>query len=390
MQTTKPKNLNKFWKKNDTKSKPSPYLKIFICSLFFLLLSALIYIISINFPTFIEKNYSLKVYKFLSENFSNINSLSHFSIAEFFIISLIFLSLLFIIMLIIRLIKNKKKRIKTLGKFVCVLIFSLSIITMLFSLFCLPNYYRYTFAHYCNFDVQPTSKQNLELLCIELVDKANTQRELIFEEENGVAISSLSTRELAIKCNEGYVNLLRKHPKWTDILQVSTTAKAKPIFFSKLLSYAKINGFFFPLIFEANVNVHTVDTDIPASICHELAHVSGFMLEDEANFIAYLACNESSDSFVKYSGTMLAMTHALNALFEQDKNAYAEISTNLSQKVKNDINADLVYYQAHDTSFGDFSQAVNNVYLKANNQENGTKSYGAMVDLLLAEYNSRK
>ena len=32
------------------------------------------------------------------------------------------------------------------------------------------------------------------------------------------------------------------------------------------------------------------------------------------------------------------------------------------------------------------SKAVNDVYLKANDQEDGMKSYGRMVDLLLAEY----
>jgi hypothetical protein len=35
------------------------------------------------------------------------------------------------------------------------------------------------------------------------------------------------------------------------------------------------------------------------------------------------------------------------------------------------------------------ADAVNNTYLKSNNQEDGVKSYGRMVDLLLAERRTR-
>lgn len=37
----------------------------------------------------------------------------------------------------------------------------------------------------------------------------------------------------------------------------------------------------------------------------------------------------------------------------------------------------------------EISNSVNNTYLKANGQEDGVKSYGRMVDLLLAEYRSQ-
>ncbi|MFQ8979614.1 MAG: DUF3810 family protein [Waltera sp.] len=40
----------------------------------------------------------------------------------------------------------------------------------------------------------------------------------------------------------------------------------------------------------------------PATMCHELAHIRGYIYEDEANFIAFLACVESDDSTFQYAG----------------------------------------------------------------------------------------
>lgn len=53
------------------------------------------------------------------------------------------------------------------------------------------------------------------------------------------------------------------------------------------MSYLDISGIYCPFTFEANVNVHMNDVLIPVTMCHELSHLSGYMREDEANFIAF-------------------------------------------------------------------------------------------------------
>ena len=42
--------------------------------------------------------------------------------------------------------------------------------------------------------------------------------------------------------------------------------------------------------------------------------------------------------------------------------------------------------QFEDTTAAQVGESMNNAYLKANKQTDGTKSYGRMVDLLLAEW----
>ena len=65
------------------------------------------------------------------------------------------------------------------------------------------------------------------------------------------------------------------------------------------------------------------------------------------------------------------------------------MSEGLSEGVRRDLAASSAYYQAHHTSFGEFSTKVNDTYLKVNSQPQGVATYGRMVDLLLAERRGR-
>ena len=60
------------------------------------------------------------------------------------------------------------------------------------------------------------------------------------------------------------------------------------------MSYADIAGMYFPFTVESNINADGPFFTIPATMGHEMAHQCGFMREDEANFIGYLACKDAS------------------------------------------------------------------------------------------------
>ena len=129
-----------------------------------------------------------------------------------------------------------------------------------------------------------------------------------------------------------------------------------------------------PFTMEANVNVDIADYSIPVTMLHELAHQRGFMREDEANFIAYLAGMNSDNLEIMYSSTMLALIISGNVLYGQDG-------------IKKDIRANTEYWSKYeDTVISTVSTKINDTYLKANAQADGVKSYGRMVDLLLAKY----
>ena len=250
------------------------------------------------------------------------------------------------------------------------------------------NYYRHTFTQMSGLAPVASPLEELESLCRELAADANALREGLPEDAAGVTLLVQSHQEMARAAATSYQQLMEDQPGW-DYFQLSTRCLPKAVFFSEAMSYMEIVGVFFPYTDEANVNVHTTDFDIPFAACHELAHISGFMREDEANFLAYAACRASEDQFFRYSGALTAYIHAGNALYAKDPERWRSMSEVLSEGVRRDLAASSAYYQAHHTSFGEFSTKVNDTYLKVNSQPQGVATYGRMVDLLLAERRGR-
>ncbi len=83
----------------------------------------------------------------------------------------------------------------------------------------------------------------------------------------------------------------------------------KAMYFSKFMSQQYMAGWYFPFSLEANYNDMMYVASIPSTMCHELSHLRGFILEDEANFISYLACENSGNQLFEYSGVLMAISY---------------------------------------------------------------------------------
>ena len=88
---------------------------------------------------------------------------------------------------------------------------------------------------------------------------------------------------------------------------------------------------------EAHYNPNIPAYNQPAVLCHELSHLKGFMREDEANYIAYLACMASEDPNIRYSGLMLAYTHSINALYSADYTRFEPVRLMLCDQAELDF-----------------------------------------------------
>ncbi len=75
----------------------------------------------------------------------------------------------------------------------------------------------------------------------------------------------------------------------------------KGLCLSGFYSQQYIMGYYFPFSMEANYNQQMYLTNLPVTMCHELSHLKGFIREDEANFIGYLACVDSDEPIFRYS-----------------------------------------------------------------------------------------
>ena len=63
-----------------------------------------------------------------------------------------------------------------------------------------------------------------------------------------------------------------------------------------------IGGYTYPYTMEITWNRYCDELYYPTLLAHEASHHQGYYQENEANFIAFLACTHSEDPVVRYSG----------------------------------------------------------------------------------------
>ena len=157
----------------------------------------------------------------------------------------------------------------------------------------------------------------------------------------------------------------------------------KPVWISEILSYQHLTGVYSPFSIEANYNADMTDYNIPFTMCHELSHLRGFMSEDEANFIAYLSCIKSESEEFRYSGFLSGWLYVINALYGENTEKYEELCERLNINALKDLQANNSFWDKYDGITAEVADRVNDIYLKANRQIDGVKSYGKVVDLML-------
>jgi hypothetical protein len=277
---------------------------------------------------------------------------------------------------------KKKARPKMLFDALCAVLATLSYLVLGFVVLCAPNYHRQPFTYYSQHVVEPATLEELEDLSVILGQRAGELRALVAENDQGqVLLTGKNLYAVAAQANLVMENLSATYPVLGGI-----TPPPKPVASSFVLNQLKLSGFFFPYFTEANFNTKMPAAEMPFTMLHELAHAQGFMREDEANFIAYLACRDSDNPDFAYSGNLMALRYCLSALSGADTEAYNRVYEGLSEPVQRDIIEARTHWGRYDGTLADLSDRVNDVYLRVNSQPAGTRSYGQVVDLLIAEY----
>ena len=162
--------------------------------------------------------------------------------------------------------------------------------------------------------------------------------------------------------------------------------KPKPLLNAWILSVQKLSGVYSPFTVEANYNSAMTDYNIPFTACHELSHLKGFMQEQEANFIAFLAGITYDDPEFQYSSYLTGWIYCMNVLRDADEEAWAQVRSGLSGEVEPDLLANSRFWARYDGAAAEAADRINDRYLQANGQKEGIKSYDRMVDLIVEYY----
>ena len=344
-------------------------------------------------------SYSNTIYPYWTRTLGALFGFLPFSVFEFLIIGAIIFVLFHIVRLIVILIKNRHKstRFYFWYHFKKSLL-NLSVIVLsvflMYTLTCGINYYRLPFSVCANISTDKYSTKELENLCRLLANDLNTLSHDVSRDSEG--IFTTDNIDMSKEASIAMEALSVKYPCLIDFYP-----NAKPVLFSKFMSYTGISGIYSPFTIEANYNNHMPDIEKPMTICHELSHLSGYMLEDEANFIGYLGCIKSKLPEFKYSGTFIAFIYASNAYYEAGNiDTYYEIMDSLNDDVMRDMEYHSNYWYSdevnieieignNEINMSDVSNEINNSYLQMNGQVEGVISYDHVTELLLSYYHEQ-
>lgn len=244
------------------------------------------------------------------------------------------------------------------------------------------NYYRIPVGQSLGLQTEATDVKTLRSLCHLLAGQAAELRPQCEEDSEGVFASSVTYAELA-ETATGAVTALDEI-YGVQLFDLAGQTRPKAMYFSEVMSYIQLTGVIFPYISEPNINVHQPAYGISSTMCHELSHICGFMREDEANFIGYLACISSENEAFRYSGYLTGWVYAGNAMARVDRKRYIELTDQLCEEARQDLDENSDFWNRYESRVSEAATRMNDTYLKMNSQADGVKSYGRMVDLMLS------
>ncbi len=336
----------------------------------------LVFLTSFSNPVFVEYFYSRSIYPVLN-TFASATAILPFSAAELLTYAFLAFLVFFVIYIISSAFRPKKDRlVPALFRSVVLLV----ILSSMYAYFVLGwsiNYARTPLADSLGLDTSSASVGELYDLCEHLAVRANGLRAETLEDENGVFKMNKSKEEINTQVKYVFAD------NAPSFMNLGGATNVKGVSAPNLLSSMNTLGIFIPFTYEPNINMQMPDLYFASSALHEYAHYKGFAREDEANFIAYYLTRDMDDTDFSYSATMLALNHSLNQLADKDSALHASVCALLSDAVKRDFSNESVYWSTFKET-RETTDAVNNNYLKSNNQSDGIQSYGRMVDLLIA------
>ncbi len=245
------------------------------------------------------------------------------------------------------------------------------------------NYYGDTFSQMSGLEGREMTAEELAALTGAFANKCNDLSGEVLRDENGLFIGQPDS--FFDRSSGMYQNLYNEFP----CLNLDE-AQAKPMFYSRLMSWLGFTGFYFPFTGESLVNVDAPACLVPATILHELAHQRNVASEAEANFLAVIAGLHSDDAEFQYSSALLGYIHLSNALYSADRELWRSVSHTLNDAVQADLSYNSAYWNQFKTPAADAAEAVYTSFAQSYEQRDIMKSYGACVDLLAAYYLSEE
>lgn len=331
-------------------------------------------------PTFAEW-YSSRVFPVLSYPAAKAASWFSGSFTEALILAAPLLLIGALVLFLVTLVRSHRKK-HTLKRWVQWSGWVLSVAVLMFFLFHGYNYYRVPLSERMGLDTSsPKTAEDVERVCLLLANEANSERALLNADENGNMLLTETISETFSHADSGFAVVSE-----TLLPLPGVYARPKAVRHSYYWSYTGITGMYFPLTLEANINVDIPQWTLPDTICHELSHTLGYAREEDASFLSFLACIHHPSADYRYSGYLSAFLECVKALKEYDNGMWEEAWSCLTDDVRRDIQQNSSYWRTFEGKVQEVSTAVNDAFLKVNQQSGGVLHYSQVAGQIISYY----
>lgn len=238
--------------------------------------------------------YADHIFSFGIHTLGTVTGLFPFSVGEILIVLAVFLlSFQFLFVLFLFPLRKKMKYIKIVKRYSKTMLAVFLVVLWIFIMNCSTLYHC---SHMNAGEGDSTEFEKSEIITLRnfIVERCNTLSEKMKRDENDNVVT---TGDINEKVRAAMRQLSQSYPRLSGYYP-----NPKPIFGSFFMYQAGYDGVYFPFTLEANYNTYISDIRYPHVASHELAHLKGYIYEDEADFIAYLACTGSSDEQLQYAG----------------------------------------------------------------------------------------
>ena len=230
------------------------------------------------------------------------------------------------------------------------------------------------------------TKKNLATLRDYLVEQCKTLADQIDRDEQGTAVYS---GDLIAESVHAMETMGQQYDRLSGYYVTPKYLKC-----SEFFSQQYIMGYYFPFSMEANINSVMYITNVAPTVCHELAHTKGFIFENDANMIGYLACIQSDDTFLQYCGYLSVLNYVNNDFYKSVNKSTYKKHVRISDRVADDN----VFLTREDWQAVEKTAVVKtstvkkvsnnflNTNLKLNGVDEGIQQYNEVVNLLLDYY----
>ena len=343
--------------------------------LLLLVVAVLIRLFSLQ-EDWVEKYYTFGIYPTLSKTFRTLFGWVPFSIGDLLYIGA-FVWLVLKVWKLVNLLKKRQAR-QHLSWLLFRKYLKLGLLVYtVFSLFWGLNYFRQGIEKQLGLKLEPYSVEDLFTLTTVLQQRLN-----------GLAEKVDSVNRLVYNGNE---LLFTKGAQMYQAIETQypylaySHSSIKPSLFTPVGHWFGFTGYYNPFSAEAQLKTSIPVFLKPFVVTHEIAHQLGYAKENEASFVAYLACKNAADINFQYSVYFEMYRDALfQCRLTPNKELTETVSKNIHSRVRWDVR-DLRLYLLRNKNFIEpFMTGAYDRYLKLNNQPKGKATYNEVIAYLIA------